>query len=393
MGAAGGARGAAGRSSVAYATFYGLLGGPAMGARSSRRVAWIAMGVAWVCAAVGACGREPAGGSSGDPPPAAVPSTDSTAAPVEQPQVGDDVLDIVCTTSMIGDIVKAVAGDHARVRVLMGPGVDPHLYQATRHDMTLLADADIVYYHGLMLEGKMIEALERLSETKRVYAVTRTIEESYRQKLLSMDDGGGAGHGWDPHVWMDPLVWFHAVDLVHDSLWDDLEGDRQALMGRRGEYNMALQRIDWYAERVLGTVPEGQRVLVTAHDAFRYFGARYGFEVVGVQGISTDSEAGLADVERIVSLLVERKVPAVFVESSVSDRNVRALIEGARARGHEVKLGGTLYSDALGAEGTYEGTLIGMLDHNVTTIANALGGEAPGRGLDEKLAAPAGAGE
>jgi manganese/zinc/iron transport system substrate-binding protein len=287
---------------------------------------------------------------------------------------------------MIGDAVRAIAGDLAEVEVLMGEGVDPHLYKPTRADMQRLQRARVVFYNGLHLEGKMEEALARLGETKVVVQVTGDLETHFQDRLLETDEGDG----FDPHVWMDPMVWAVAVDTIRNTLVAQFAPSdtvlAQGIVDRAGEYNRQLKRIDWYCEQVLVTVPNSRRVLVTAHDAFGYFARRHDFEVLGVQGLSTESEAGLADIERIVSVLVEREVPAVFVETSVSDRNVKALIDGAAARGHRVRIGGSLFSDAMGPSGTYEGTLVGMIDHNVTTITNALDGEAPDRGIDGSLA-------
>ncbi len=287
---------------------------------------------------------------------------------------------IVATVGMIADITRNVAGDHAEVTGLMGSGVDPHLYKPTRSDVQKLMSADVIFYNGLLLEGKMTDSLVRAATSgKKVHAVTELLEQSY---LLEPEEF--EGH-FDPHVWMDPSAWMQAVEVVKTKL---IEFDPQNTVhyeNNAESYLKQLEALDHYAENVLGSVSEQQRVLVTAHDAFNYFGKRYGFEVVGIQGISTESEAGVRDIERLVGLLVDRQISAVFVESTVSERNINALIAGARARGHDVKIGGELFSDAMGDQGTYEGTYIGMIDHNVTTIAKALGGQAPERGLNGKL--------
>ncbi|XHC25605.1 MAG: metal ABC transporter solute-binding protein, Zn/Mn family [Phycisphaerales bacterium] len=212
-----------------------------------------------------------------------------------------------------------------------------------------------------------------------MFAVAEALDERY---LMPADD---TEKEFDPHVWMDPAVWARVVDEVRDAL---VEIDPEGVEGYRANaaaYRERVEAIDTYAGAVLASVPENQRVLVTAHDAFKYFGRRFGFEVVGIQGISTQSEAGVRDIERLVDLLVDRQVGAVFVESTVSERNVRALIAGAAAKGHSVVIGGELFSDAMGDAGTYEGTYIGMIDHNVTRIARALGGEAPDGGFQGKL--------
>lgn len=286
---------------------------------------------------------------------------------------------IVTTTGMITDIANRIAGERAEVSGLMGTGIDPHLYQPTRNDIQSLLEADIVFYSGLHLEGKMIDAFERVAKETNVYAVTDSLD---RDQLFSPP--AFAGH-YDPHVWMDPLAWKQVAISIHESLVA-YDPDGKDLYD--ANLQLVVDDIDAlhaYADRVLGSIPKEQRVLVTAHDAFSYFGRRYDFEVVGIQGISTESEAGVRDIERIVDLLVTRKIAAVFVETTVSERNIRALIAGANDRGHTVIIGGALFSDAMGIEGTYEGTYIGMIDHNISLIAKALGGSVPDQGMNGKL--------
>ncbi|WP_286807292.1 MULTISPECIES: metal ABC transporter solute-binding protein, Zn/Mn family [unclassified Marinimicrobium] len=288
-------------------------------------------------------------------------------------------LQVVATTGMVADVVREVGGDHVRVEGLMGPGVDPHLYRQTRRDITALSRADAVFWNGLYLEAQLEEFLERLAQRRPVFAVAEGVPERLR---LSDEEYRNQS---DPHVWMDPGRWRYGVEAVRSALVE-LRPDQKAYFDQRAEaYLSELETLNDYALQVLGSVPEGKRVLVTAHDAFGYFGDAYGFEVLGIQGFSTESEAGLSRIEALVDLLVEREIGAIFVESSVSDRNVRALIEGAAARGHSVRIGGELYSDAMGPAGTYEGTWLGMIDHNVSTIARALGGEVPSCGRLGKL--------
>lgn len=327
---------------------------------------WAGLAAWLVLAAVGVgggCERSPA------TPPAAPPKAGS-----------DEPLAAVATVGMVADLVKAVGGDDVRVTTLIGPGVDPHLYRPTRTDIAVMTSASVVFANGLMLEGKLGEALTRV-ETSGV-PVVRVAEGLIAQGKARADErahgdaGPGAGH--DPHVWMDPSLWARCVPAVREALTTLRPGQAEAFASRASAYERELVALDEYAREAVATVPERARVLVTAHDAFNYFGARYGIEVVGVQGISTESEAGLGDIERLVTLLVDRRVPAVFVESTVSDRNMRALIDGARARGHVVTVGGELFSDAMGAAGTPEGTYVGMIAHNVTTIVRALGGTASG---------------
>lgn len=286
----------------------------------------------------------------------------------------------VATTGMVGDAVKAVVGDTGKVDTLLGTGIDPHSYKPTRSDIARLSLADIVFYNGLLLEGKMTDALVRVASAGRpVIAVTEGIDETY---LLEPE--GFAGQ-YDPHVWMDAGGWKQAVIAVRDNLIKFRPALAATFRANADRYLAELDKLDGYVRAVVVTVPKESRVLVTAHDAFNYFGRAYQFEVLGIQGISTESEAGLKRIQELVDLIVERKISAVFVESTVSERNVRALIEGAKARGHTVRIGGELFSDAMGAPGTYEGTYIGMIDHNATTIARALGGKTPARGMQQRL--------
>jgi len=291
-----------------------------------------------------------------------------------------DTLTIVATTGMIADIVREVAGDHATVVQLMGEGVDPHLYKATRSDIIRMLRADLVFYNGLLLEGKLTDALITVARRGRpVFAVTELVDESF---LLAPEEFEGA---YDPHLWMDPEAWTNAVAAVRAKLIEQDPTRAATYNANAVRYLDRMQELDAYASQVLASVPPERRVLVTAHDAFNYFGRRFGFDVLGIQGISTESEAGLRRIEQIVDVLVARQVPAVFVETTIPERSVRALMAGAQARGHDVVIGGSLFSDAMGAPGSYEGTYIGMIDHNVTAIARALGGDAPPRGLNGRL--------
>ena len=297
------------------------------------------------------------------------------------PAAAAEPMTAVATTGMIADLVRNVAGDRAKVTQLMGEGVDPHLYKATRSDIAAMLNANVTFYNGLLLEGKMSDAFVRVATSgKPVFAVTELIDEG---SLLEPD--AFAGH-YDPHVWMDPRTWSKAVDVVRDKLAQRDPAGAEIYRANAGRATDEIAELDAYAERVLTSVPQERRVLVTAHDAFNYFGRRYRFEVLGIQGISTESEAGLKKIEELVATLVERRIPAVFVESTIPDRSVKALVAGAKARGHDVTIGGELYSDAMGAPGTYEGTYVGMIDHNVTLIARALGGQTPERGLNGRLA-------
>jgi manganese/zinc/iron transport system substrate-binding protein len=286
----------------------------------------------------------------------------------------------LATTGMVGDAVKAVVGDTGKVDVLLGSGIDPHSYKPTRADIARLTSADIVFYNGLLLEGRMTDALVRVASAGRpVVAVTEALDEEF---LLEPEEFAGQ---YDPHVWMDVSGWKKAVEAVRDRMIEFRPALADTFRNNAAQYIGELDRLDKYVRETVATVPEESRVLVTAHDAFNYFGRAYDFEVQGIQGISTESEAGLKRIQELVDMIVTRKIGAVFVESTVSDRNVRALIEGARAKGHTVRVGGELFSDAMGAPGTYEGTYIGMIDHNATTIARALGGKTPPRGMQTRL--------
>jgi len=286
----------------------------------------------------------------------------------------------VGTVGMITDIVGNVAGDRAKVEGIIGEGVDPHLYKPTTSDIKMLQGADIVFYNGLMLEGKMGDVLVRVARAgKPVYAVTEEILE--QGDYVMTDDQ----KHYDPHVWMDVRGWIKAVDVVANGLSEFDPDGADTYSANAAAYKARLEELDAYAKRVIGSIPEKRRVLVTAHDAFNYMARAYGLDVRGIQGISTESEAGVKDIEDLVDFLVEREIPAIFVETSVSDKNIQALAEGASAREHQVVIGGELFSDAVGVAGTYEGTYIGMIDHNATIIARALGGTVPEKGLNGKL--------
>lgn len=288
-------------------------------------------------------------------------------------------ISVVATTGMIADTARQVGGELVSVQALMGPGVDPHAYRQTRSDIVSTARADMVLWHGLYLEAQMEEFLSELADTNTVIPVADALP---RDMLLGSEDYADR---FDPHVWMDPAIWSNVVQTIEGVLTEAMPDDSATIAANAATLQAEIDALITYSEAALASVPENARVLLTAHDAFNYFGAAYGFEVIGIQGISTESEAGLQRIGELVDLLVTREIGAVFVESSVSDRNIRALIEGAAARGHEVVIGGELFSDAMGEDGTYEGTWIGMIDHNVTTIARALGGDAPQGGMQGLL--------
>lgn len=296
-------------------------------------------------------------------------------------QAQDASISIVATTGMVADAARQVGGDLVTVTALMGPGIDPHSYRQTRSDIVAMTRADLVLWHGLYLEAQLEILLTDLARNRTVVAVGEAVPESERIAHPDYADR------FDPHVWMDPDLWRHVVLAVRDALTQAYPQAADVFAANAAAHIEDLERLSAYAAQGLSSVPQERRVLLTAHDAFGYFGRAHGFEVLGIQGISTESETGLNRISALVDLLVERQISAIFVESSVSDRNIRAVVEGARAKGHTIRIGGELFSDAMGPDGTYEGTYIGMIDHNVTVIAGALGGDVPVRGLNGLLSA------
>jgi manganese/zinc/iron transport system substrate-binding protein len=294
------------------------------------------------------------------------------------PYKGKYPIRAAATVGMVADIVREVAGERAAVTNIIGSGVDPHVYSPTRSDVAVLLKSDIIFYAGLLLEGQMADILVKVSRKRPVFAVTELLQQDY------LIHDSATAHN-DPHVWMDVQGWMKAVQVVVDAMVEFDPPHADEYRSRAVAYQERLKRLDDYAKSAIASIPADQRVLITAHDAFNYMGRAYGIEVMGIQGLSTESEAGLKDINRLVDLLVERGIPAVFVETSVSDKNVKALIEGAASRGHTVVIGGELFSDAMGPPGSYEGTYEGMIDHNVTVITRALGGDAPVAGMQGKL--------
>lgn len=283
--------------------------------------------------------------------------------------LSDRSIHVTATTGMISDIAQIVGGERVEVAGLMGPGVDPHLYKASEGDVTALQDADIIFYNALHLEAGMSGVLERMADTRRVVAVTDDIDRSI---LLAPPEFAGA---YDPHVWFDVTLWMEAVKKVRDTYVEADPASRALYEGNASAYLQELEALHAYVLEQVVRVPAEQRVLVTAHDAFNYFGRAYGFEVRGLQGISTESEASTANVQQLAEFIVQRQIPAVFIESSVPRRNVEAVQAAAQAAGWDVQIGGQLFSDAMGDPGTPEGTYIGMVSYNIDTIVTALLGE------------------
>lgn len=278
----------------------------------------------------------------------------------------NDKLYVVTTTGMIQDALKNIAQDKAEVVGLMGPGVDPHLYKPTPGDLTELRKADIIFYNGLHLEGKMSEVFEQLARKKPVIPIASALDKT---TLQVPQDGSQA---YDPHIWFNVSLWKEAIAYAGKEL-SKVDKDNSAFYAANTQqFTQALDTLHTWVKEEINTIPEKQRVLITAHDAFGYFGTAYTIKVKGLQGISTLSEFGLRDVSELVNFIVDNNIKAVFVETSVSSKSLETVVSGCQEKGHEVKIGGTLYSDAMGQAGTPEGTYFGMVKANVNTIVSSL---------------------
>ncbi|HYF69460.1 MAG TPA: zinc ABC transporter substrate-binding protein [Ohtaekwangia sp.] len=275
-------------------------------------------------------------------------------------------LQVLTTTGMIADAVHNIAQDRVTVQALMGPGVDPHLYKATHGDLEKITSADIIFYNGLHLEGKMGEVFRKVSRTRPVIAVTSRIDE----KLLRDIPGFEGTH--DPHVWFDVQLWQQAVKTVSETLIQHDSINTEFYRENTTRYLNQLDSLHEAVKAAIQAIPQQQRVLITAHDAFGYFGDAYQIEVRGLQGISTVSEFGLKDVTELVNFIIARKIKAIFVETSVSHKSIEAVLEGCRQKGWDINIGGSLFSDAMGESGTDAGDYIGMVNANVQTITTAL---------------------
>lgn len=325
-----------------------------MGVRALR----LLTGLLLAACALAACGTE----SAGDSVPA-----ESALAPVDL--ADGRPLRVVATIGQIADAVRRVGGDRLEVHGLMGPGVDPHLFRASESDITRLESADAVFWNGLHLEAGMSGVLDRMGDLG-VHSI-RVTDDIDRALLLAPPEFEGA---YDPHVWFDLDLWSTAVESIRDALIAMDPDGASVYRANAAAYIAQIEDLDEYVTARALEVEERVRVLVTAHDAFNYFANRYGMQVRGLQGISTESEASTADVQELARFISERGIPAVFIESSVPDQGVQAVIEAAAARGHTVTIGGEIFSDAMGEEGTEEGTYLGMIRHNIDTIVEALRG-------------------
>ncbi|CAN5864604.1 zinc ABC transporter substrate-binding protein [soil metagenome] len=296
----------------------------------------------------------------------------AACGPIEEselPDFSDRQINVVATTGMVGDIVQVVGGDRVEVTTLMGPGIDPHAYKASEGDVEKIGSADIVLYSGLHLEAKLADVFEKMGDQIVTVPVAEGIPINRR---IVVGTGVAA---YDPHVWFDVELWSIAVEEVRDTLVRIDPAHADAYNERAAAYQELMAELDAYAAEQAARVPEGQRVLITAHDAFGYFAKAYNFEVLGLQGISTATEAGAGDIQDLADIIVERQIPAIFVETSVSPRTIQALQEAVRDRGYDVVVGGSLFSDAMGDPGTPEGTYLGMVRHNIDTIVGALVGD------------------
>lgn len=277
----------------------------------------------------------------------------------------NEKLNVVTTTTMITDLVKNIGSEHINLKGLMGSGVDPHLYKASEGDVTKLSSADIIFYNGLHLEGKLVEVFEKMKNKKTV-AVAEALDKS---TLIGSEYFAS---NYDPHIWFDIDYWKLATNFVVKTLSEAIPEKKTDFETNGKTYLQKLDSLSTKLKKTIATLPKEQRILVTAHDAFNYFGKAFDFEVVGLQGLSTATEAGVQDVQKLSAFIIENKVKAIFVESSVPKRTIEALQASVKSKGHEVTIGGTLFSDALGDAGTVEGTYIGMFEYNVNTIVNAL---------------------
>ncbi|WP_421617823.1 metal ABC transporter solute-binding protein, Zn/Mn family [Brevibacillus sp. TJ4] len=284
----------------------------------------------------------------------------------EQPNDSENAekIRVVTTIAQIAEPISVIGGDRVEVESLMGPGVDPHLYKATQGDIQKLMNGNIVFYNGLHLEGNMTEIFEQIGKDRPVAAIAETIAS---EKLLTDETGQ-----YDPHVWFDIDLWMEALNAATEELKKVSPADADYFESNKTAYFAELQALKAEATEKLAQIPAEQRVLITAHDAFGYFGRMFDIEVVGLQGLSTEDEVGISDIQSTVDLLLAHDIPAIFVESSVNQNSIQAVLEGAASAGLDVKLGGELFSDAMGDAGTEEGTYLGMYRHNVETIFQAL---------------------
>lgn len=277
-------------------------------------------------------------------------------------------LEVMTTVGMVGDVARRIGGECASVESLMGPGTDPHVYQASAGDVRALQNADMILYSGYSLEGQLGRVLERFGRSKPTLAVAEAGVE--REQLIEV----GGDDAVDPHLWMDAGLWSGIIPPIVEAFSEQRPACAGTFQANGEAYARALSALDEWIDESVSSIPERQRVMVTAHDAFNYYGRAYDLEVNGIQGISTEAETGIADIREMAASISERGIPAMFIESTINPRTVQAVIDAARQRGHEVRIGGQLYSDAMGSDDSFEGTYIGMLYANTRVIVDALGG-------------------
>jgi manganese/zinc/iron transport system substrate-binding protein len=301
--------------------------------------------------------------------------TGCTNQPTSKDFAKEEVIDVVCTTGPVADILQNLGGERLRVIALMGPGIDPHLYRASAADVERLNDADMIFYNGMHLEGRMAELFEKLARSRPTFAVTQSLVDEKNPKLRKPPEFEGY---YDPHVWHDPTLWAECVKFVAKVLGDKDPSHRESYAKSAEAYLQQLREADEYCRKQLQTIPEPQRALVTVHDAFNYFCSAYGLTSMPLKGVSTDDQVTIGRMDEVVQFLVDRKIQAVFVESAAAPQIVEALIEPCRKAGHEVKLGPkdgedfVLYADALGPAGSGADNYVGMIKANVDTIVSAL---------------------
>lgn len=278
-------------------------------------------------------------------------------------------LNVVVTTQQLADTVHNIAGDKVKLTSLLGPGIDPHSYVATEGDLRTFQNADLILYNGLLLEAQMTRVLEQIGQTGKIMVIA-VGDQLDTAQLLNWEPE--AGLPYDPHIWNDVRLWMRVVELTRDTLKAQDPANASIYDANASSYIAQLEELHSYTHTQIQRIPQERRVLVTAHDAFNYYGRAYGLEVEAIQGISTQSEASAADIQALANLVIERKVPAIFVESTISPRTVEAVQAAVRAAGQELSIGGQLFSDAMGAAGTPESSYIGMMRHNVDTIVSSL---------------------
>lgn len=282
---------------------------------------------------------------------------------------GQHPIKVVCTIGQVAEMIRRVGGEHVAVDALMGPGVDPHLYSPVASDVRKLRAADAIFYNGLHLEGRMSDLFVQMARSKATFAVTEGLQARHDKRLREPPEFEGM---YDPHAWHDPLLWRDCVNDVAEMLAEFDAPNADDYRKNAKTYSDELAELDTACREQLATIPKERRVLVTAHDAFGYFGAAYDIEVFGLKGVSTEEEKDLKHQEAVQAMLIERKVPAVFVETAVAHRTIESLVEPCKAAGHNLKIGGELYADALGPADGDAATYAGMIRHNVKTIADAL---------------------